>query len=249
VPPTPDGLVVSTSLADLLGVGPGDRVSIEVLEGRRPHVELPISGMVDDYMGTSAFADIDTVRRIMDEAGTLSGAYLQVDALAADDLYRTLKNTPRVAGVARSDAAIESFERTFAELIGSAQAVALLFANIIAFGVVYNGARISLAERSRELATLRVIGFTRAEISYILLGELALVTLVAVPLGLVIGYFLAVAIVVNMDTELFRMPLVLTSKTMAYSAIVITIATLLSALVVRRKLDRLDLVEVLKTRE
>jgi putative ABC transport system permease protein len=200
-------------------------------------------------MGTNAFAEIGTVRRLMGEADTLSGAYLQVDGSGAESLYTRLKNTPRVAGVARSDAAIESFEATFAELVGSAQAVALLFATIIAFGVVYNSARISLAERSRELATLRVMGFTRAEISYILLGELALLTMIAVPLGLVMGYVMSMAIVVNMDTELFRMPLVITNKTMASSAITITIATVFSALVVRRKLDRLDLVEVLKTRE
>ena len=125
----------------------------------------------------------------------------------------------------------------------------VLFAGVIAFGVVYNAARISLSERSRELASLRVLGLTRGEISFILLGELAAVTLVAVPVGLVIGYGLASLVVTAYDTEVYRFPLVVTARTYGFSSLIVLLAAALSGLAVRRKLDHLDLVEVLKTKE
>jgi putative ABC transport system permease protein len=125
----------------------------------------------------------------------------------------------------------------------------VLFSSVIAFGVVYNAARISLSERSRELASLRVLGFTRAEISLILLGELAVMLLIAVPAGLLLGYGLAALTVRAFDTELYRFPLVISARTFAFAAATTIAAALVSGLVVRRKLDRLDLVAVLKTRE
>jgi putative ABC transport system permease protein len=185
----------------------------------------------------------------MREGRNLTGAYLLVDSAAVDTLYRTLKNTPSVAGVLLKTAAIESFEATWAEMVAQIRFINMMFAAIIAFGVVYNSARISLTERSRELATLRVIGFTRAEISYILLGELAIITLIAIPFGLALGYVLAAMTVDFYNTEVWRMPLIVSSKTYAFAAVTILVATAFSSLIVRRKLDRLNLVEVLKTKE
>ena len=172
----PAGLVLSRSLADLLGVRRGDRVRMEVLEGNRPVRDVTVVDLVDEYLGTNAYMDLDALHRLMQEGRTLSGAYLQVDAGEAGELYRRLKATPRVAGVLRKRAAIESLQGTLATMMRQIQVIYVLFASVIAFGVVYNSVRISLSERGRELATLRVIGFTRAEVSYILLGEVALVT-------------------------------------------------------------------------
>ncbi len=243
------GLVLSAKLAELLHVGAGDEVTLEVLEGTRASRQVPVSGVVHEYLGTSAYMNEDALHRLLGEGQTVSGAYLQVDRVRESALYRQLKATPRVAGVLPRRAAMESFETTVAEALRKGQVVYILFATIIAFGVVYNSARISLSERSRELATLRVIGFTRAEISYVLLGELAVVTCAAVPLGLLAGYEFAAVLVRATDTEMFRLPLVVSSRSYAISAVVIAMATLISGMVVRRKLDHLDLVEVLKTRE
>ncbi len=146
-------------------------------------------------------------------------------------------------------AAVESLQATMADMMRKVQGVYVMFASIIAFGVVYNSVRISLSERSRELATLRVIGFTRGEVSYVLLGELALVTIAAVPLGLRLGYGMAAAMLPALNSEMFRIPLVISSDTYALAAMTIVVATIVSAMVVRRRLDQLDLVEVLKTRE
>ncbi len=245
----PEGLVLSTKLAEVLGAERGDTVTLEVLEGGRPVRRARVTDLVDEYIGMSAYMEIEALHRLMREGPSLSGAYLQIDEARSDELYRRLKSTPAVAGAILKSATIDSFNSTIKETMWISVFFNILFAGIIAVGVVYNAARISLSERSHELASLRVLGFTRAEISFILLGELAVLTLAAVPLGLLLGYGLAALTVTAYETEMYRVPLVVSPRVMAYSAITILTASALSGFAVRRRLDRLDLVEVLKTRE
>jgi putative ABC transport system permease protein len=249
VPLPVEGLMLSDKLAELLHVQVGDALSVEVLEGQRPVREVVVSGLVREFTGTSAYLELSALNRLMREGSTVSGAFLIVDSADGDSLYRRLKATPRVAGVTIKEAALRSLRDTMAENLLKVRFFNILFASVIAFGVVYNTARISLQERGRELATLRVIGFTRAEISFILLGELAVLTLAAIPVGLAVGYGLAALATHGMNTDLYRIPLVVDRSTFAFAATVVLTATLLSGLVVRRQLDRLDLVSVLKTKE
>lgn len=245
----PGGLVLSLKLAEVLGAKVGDLLMVEVLDGRRPARLTPVSGIVEEYMGTSAYMEIEALRRLAGEGEALSGAFLKVDSASADQLYRRLKDTPMVAGVSLKRSAIESFQKTLADTFYVMIFFNLVFSSIIAGGVVYNAARVSLSERSRELASLRVLGFTRGEISFILLGELAAVTLMAIPVGMVLGYVFAGLLVAAFNTELYRFPLVVSSRTFAYAACSVLVAAALSGLAVRRRLDHLDLVAVLKTRE
>jgi len=244
-----DGLLLSTKLAELLDVRLGDRVRVEVLEGEQPIREVPVSAMVTEYGGTNAYMDAGAMHRLLREGETLTGAFLSVQRDRMEDMYRTLKNTPRVAGVTIKEASVKSFHDTIAENLGRIRFFNILFAVVIAFGVVYNSARISLAERSRDLATLRVIGFTRAEISAILLGELAVVTLAAIPLGLVVGYLFAAWAVLGLDTEVYRVPLIIERATYGFAVAVVLAGAAISGLLVRERLDYLDLIAVLKTRE
>jgi putative ABC transport system permease protein len=244
-----DGLVLSLKLAEVLGAHVGDAITVEVLDGRREVRQVPVSGIVEEYMGTSAYMEIDAVRRLAGEGDALSGAFLKVDAARAEELYARLKDTPAVAGVSLKGTAIESFEKTLADTFYVMIFFNLVFSSVIAFGVVYNAARVSLSERSRELASLRVLGFTRGEISFILLGELASVTLMAIPIGMGLGYAFAGLLVAAFNTELYRFPLVVSTRTFAYAALSVLVAATLSGLAVRRRLDHLDLVAVLKTRE
>lgn len=245
----PDGLVLSLKLAEVLGVRAGDIVTTELLDGRRATRQTTVAAIVEEYMGTSAYMEIDALRRFASEGDTLSGAYLKVDEASVTALYRRLKATPAVAGVSMKGTAIESFEKTLADTFYVMIFFNLLFSSVIAFGVVYNAARVSLSERSRELASLRVLGFTRGEISLILLGELAAVTVMAIPIGLGLGYVFAALLVAAFNTELYRFPLVVSPRTYAYAASAVLVAATLSGLAVRRRLDHLDLVAVLKTRE
>jgi putative ABC transport system permease protein len=244
------GLVLSAKLGEVLGVRIGDSVRVEVLEGERPEVDLPVVELVSDFAGTAAYMQLDAVNRLMREGDVVSGAFVAADPGAQDSLYRELKNAPRVASVLIKGSAIQSFRETVAENLLRMRSFIIIFASVIAVGVVFNSARISLAERSRELATLRVVGFTRAEVSFLLLGELALLTALAIPLGLILGYGLAAFLIYfSYDTELFRMPLVVDRSTYGFSALVTIAAAVGSALVVRRMIDRLDLIAVLKSKE
>lgn len=243
------GLLMSEVLAATLHVEPGDEVEVEVLEGRRPTTRMVVASVVDDNMGLQAYLPIDQVRDLMSEGDTISGAYLLVDDAALSRLQSRLRLVPAVAGVALTEAMRRSFRETMAENLSVQIGINVIFAGIIAFGVVYNAARISLSERSRELASLRVLGFTRQEISLILLGELGVVTMLALPIGSLIGYGLAMLVVASVTSEVFRIPLVVRPGMVAWTWLVIGAAAVLSSLVVRRRLDHLDLVAVLKTRE
>lgn len=245
-----DGVILSAKLGELLDVAVGGQVVVEVLEGERPVRAVPVAGLLSDFEGMAAYMDIRAVNRLTRESDVLSGAFLTVDSQREEELYRTLKNSARIASVTIKGAALRSFQQTVAENLLRMRTFNIIFASIIAFGVVYNSARISLAERSRELATLRVIGFTRVEISLLLLGEFAVLTLAAIPVGLALGYGLA-ALVIHLayDTELFRIPLIVDRSTYAFAVAVTLLAALISGLIVRRMLDRLDLVAVLKSKE
>lgn len=243
------GLVLSSKLADVLGVAPGDTVIVEVLEGRRPAESVEVAATVDDILGLSAYMHIDALHRLMRESDVITGAALLIDPAAEGALARRLKDLPAVAGAGFMRAVVQSFRDTLAANMDIMIWMNVIFAGIIAFGVVYNAARVSLSERSRELASLRVLGFTRAEISLILLGELAVLTLAALPVGAVLGYGMALAIVRSVESEVYRFPLVITRQAIAWAFLTVIAAALVSGLIVRRRLDRLDLIAVLKVRE
>jgi putative ABC transport system permease protein len=245
----PSGVVLSLTLANVLGVRPGDEISLEVLEGQRPTRRVQVTGLVDDIMGLSAYMDITALHHMMREGDVANSALLLIDHAQEVELASELKTTPAVAGAGFKRAVLQSFRDVMAANMSVSIFINLIFAGIIAFGVVYNAARVSLSERSRELASLRVLGFTRAEISLILMGELALLTLVALPVGGLFGYSLSAAIVGMIDSEVYRFPLYVSRQAVALSFLGIIAATIFSGLVVRRKLDHLDLVAVLKIRE
>ena len=244
-----NGLVLTSGLAEILDVQAGDTISVEVLVGNRPVRQVPVRGVVQQFMGLTAYMEINALRRLLREGPTLSAGYLTVDTAQLAGLLRRVKLTPAVAGTGLKAAVIESFNETFGQNLGTMIFFNVLFASIIAFGVVYNAARVSLAERSRELASLRVMGFTRREISAILLGELGVLALLALPLGLLAGYGLSSLVVKALQTELYALPFTANPQTYAWCALTILGATAISGLIVRRKLDHLDLLEVLKAKE
>jgi putative ABC transport system permease protein len=244
-----DGVLLTHTLAELLQVRPGEWVTVEVLEGSRPRRAVRVVGTVDELIGLNAYMNRQALHTLLREAGALSGALLQVDSDQLPRLYRELKRMPAVSGVALREVALRSFENTVARNMGIFTWIMVGFSCTVAFAIVYNAARIALSERGRELASLRVLGFTRREVAVLLLGEQALLTLASVPIGFWLGYRLCRALISQFPTEMFRMPLALDLASYGFALLVLLIASSLSALLVRRRLDRLDLVEVLKTRE
>ena len=248
--PLPDrGVLLTRELAERLQVNLGDVLDVQVLDERRLDTRLPVAGFVDETVGMQAYMEIDAVNRLLREGPRATGARLLIDPADRDRVYQQIKEMPRVAGATLRTAAYDMFDETFAQMRLITVSIMVAFASVIATGVVYNSARVLLADRSRELASLRVMGFTRVEISWILLGELAVQILLAIPLGCWLGYVLASGIVSTIDAELFRFPLIISPRTYAFASTVVLLVGTVTALVVRRKLDHLDLVEVLKTRE
>ena len=249
VAPPREGVVLTERLAEILGVDAGDRLIVEVLEGERPRRRVTVVGTVDELFGMNAYMEARSLHRLMREQGSWSGAYLRVDDAAAPALHAELKRMPAVAGASSRLAMLQSFDDTLAKSLGIFTSVLVFFASVIACAVVYNSARIALSERGRELASLRVLGFTRGEISVSLLGEQAILTVLAIPVGFWIGRVLCTQIAGAYQWESFRMPVVLTLRTHVFATATIFAAALASGVMVRRRLDRLDLVAVLKTRE
>jgi putative ABC transport system permease protein len=222
---------------------------MEVLEGQRPVREVPVSGLVDEPVGLSAWMNIDALNSLMREGGSMSGAFLRVDPQQAPRLYALLKRTPAVSSITVRQATLKSFQDTIAESMAISTTMMVVLACTLAFGMVYNGMRIAVSERARELASLRVLGFERGEVRAILLGKEGLLTLAAIPVGWALGAAICVLVVRAIASDLFRLPLVVTSQTLAISAAVVAGASLVTALAVARLLAKFDLVETLKTGE
>jgi putative ABC transport system permease protein len=243
------GVVLTRALADVLGVQVGQWVTIEVLDGARPVRDVPVTALVDEPVGVGAYMDLHALGTLLREDRAFTGAYLRVDPARAPGLYDRLKRTPAVRSVAIRDAVIASFREILDRSLVISTMINALFACVIAFGVAYNGARIALSERGNELASLRVLGFTRREVAVILMGEQGVLTLAGIPLGCVLGVGVCWLLARRLTTELYRVPLVLTPSTFVFASGVIVLAALVSGMLVRRRLDRLDLIAVLKTRE
>jgi putative ABC transport system permease protein len=243
------GIILSEALAEALAVRPGDGVTVEFLEGARRTVVLPVSGLSVGYVGLGAAMEITALNRAMGEGAVISGVALQVDVARQDAFFAAAKATPKTGFVAVTALTVARFKETLAENITVMITVYVGLAAIIAIGVVYNFARIALSEQGRELASLRVLGFTRAEVAAIIFGELATVVLLAQPFGWLIGYFIALGMVQAFSSDLYRVPFVIGPEVYVAASLVVCAAALASAWAVRRRINSLDMVEVLKTRE
>jgi putative ABC transport system permease protein len=245
----PAGLVLGTYLAAKLGVGVGDDVWVDVLEDKRPSGYVRVADVFETTIAMPAYMDLEALSRWLDVRPLADYLNVLVDSGAEPLLFAELKEMPAISAIMLRQAAIDAFYDTLGEHILVFIGIFTGFAAALGFGVAYNSTRIALSERGRELATLRVLGFTRGEISYILLGEVALLILAALPLGCLAGRALTVVIARAFDTELFRMPLVVDASTYGVGVAFALLATAASAVLVGRRVRRLDLIRVLKTRE
>jgi len=249
VPLPADGLLLSSKLAELMGVRVGDELDVHVLTGRKQQFRAPVAAVVQEYLGAFAYADIRRLSRWVDEELAMTSAVLKVDPQRSAQLGRELKELPAVAAVSVKARTLENFKATLATSQAIMNLTLTIFAGVITFGVVYNAARISLSERQRELGSMRVLGFTHGEVSQVLIGENLLLTIAALPAGLALGIGFSWLLSVVYDTDLFRFPFIVRPDSMLYTALTVLGFTLLANLAVRRRIRGLDFVEVLKARE
>jgi len=243
------GLVLATKLAEKLGVTVGDRVELRLLEGARPRLSLPVAGLVETHIAMPAYAALGPLNRAIGEGAVFEYAQLLVDPAEEGALLEALTGLPGLSFFTIKREALRTLHETLGEIILIFSGFFVAFAGSLAVGVLYNALRVALSERGRELATLRVLGFRRGEVAYVLLGEAALLTVLALPLGCVMGRGLVWLISEAFETELYRLPFVIGYPAYGTAVIVVLGAALVSGLLVGRRLRRLDLIAVLKTRE
>jgi putative ABC transport system permease protein len=243
------GVMLTRKLAEILGVGVGDQVEVEIREGDRAVRSVPVAALIDESFGLQGHMRLAQLRSLLREAPMVSEVLLRLDPSAYADVQQRLKELPAIASVTRRDNVAQQFQEQSGDMMTTFTVILTLFAAIIAIGVVYNNARVALSMRERDLASLRVLGFTRMEISAILLGELSVQLILAIPVGLVFGTLLAHAMMTSMDAETYRFAVIISARTYTFATVVALASGLVSALLVRRKLDQLDLIGVLKTRE
>ncbi len=244
-----EGIVLSTTLARVLQAEVGDTITAEVREGRRPVLQIPVVAVADSLLGSPAYMNMRALNRTLKEPDRVSGAFLRIDSAAQATVFETIKDMPGVAGIALKADMRASIQRMMDSGMGMMRFIMLGIAGIVTFGIVYNSARIAYAERLRDLASLRVIGFSRGETAFVLLGELGLVTLAALPLGAVMGYGMAAAVSAAFSTEVYSIPLMFDAHSVGSAALAVLIASVISGWLVKRDLDRIELVSALKTRE
>ncbi len=244
-----DGLILSEALADALGVGRGDLVTLEVLEGARPTLTLAVRDISVGYVGLGATMDIAALNRLMGEGALVSGVNLMIDQSRDKAFFAAAKAAPKTEMITVSALMLTRFKETLAENITVMITVYVTLASIIAVGVVYNFSRIALSEQGRELASLRVLGFTNHEVAAVLFGELAAIVLLAQPLGWLIGHGIGLVMVAAFSSDLYRVPFVIGREVFATASLIVLAAALASAIAIRRRINRLDMIEVLKTRE
>ena len=249
IAPREDGAILGAALARILQIAPGDLLSVEMRHGRQEVLDLPVVGIAETRLGAPAYMELDAMNRAIGEPGRVSGAYLRIDPAHAEAIYAALSDMPLVAGVSVKEDSRAAFERIMNQGAGAVRYVMAVIAGVITFGVVYNAARIAYAERARDLASLRVVGFTRAEVSFVLLGELVVVTLLAIPIGTGFGFGLAWAVSAAFSNDIYQISAWPDPPSIGSAAAAVLAAAAFSGWVVRRQIDKADLVLALKTRE
>lgn len=244
-----EGVILASALADILDISPGETLTVDVREGRQPALNIPVTGIAETLLGSPAFMELEALNRALGEPNRVSGAYLRIDAAHGESIYRQLKDMPTVAGVSLKSDARNALQKMMDTGAGAMRFIMVAIAAIITFGVVYNFARIAYAEHARDLASLRVIGFTRGETAFVLLGELAAVTLLALPLGATLGYFLSFGIAAGFSTDLYQIPPVFSPGSYGTAVLAVVTAAVTSGWLVKRDIDRADMIIALKTGE
>jgi putative ABC transport system permease protein len=241
--------VLTPALASKLKVKAGEILTVEVRTGRQPVLQIPVTAVAESLLGSPSYMDLNALNLALREPNRVTGAFLTIDQNRAQEIYTKLKDMPTVAGVSLKSQAEGALQKQMDTGAGAIRYVMGAITFLITFGIVYNAARIAYAERSRDLASLRVIGFTKGEAAFVLLGELAIVTLIALPVGSVLGYYMSFGIAAGFSSELYQIPAVFDPASYGFAALVVIGAAVASGWLVKRDIDRAELVSALKTRE
>ncbi|SFJ92337.1 ABC transporter permease [Celeribacter neptunius] len=243
------GLLITTRVAEVLGLRPGDQVEVEFMTGRRETYWLTVSGITEQFLGLGAYMSREAMARLTRTEPQISVANVSLDPRQDMAFNTAIKEVPMISGAVRVTDMKASFAATVDENISIMNGLFSIVAILITVGLTYNSARIQLSERARELASLRILGFSNWEVSFVLVGEIMLIAALAQPLGWLIGYGLGELMAASFSSDLYSIPMVLPPAAYARASLVVLATSFVSVMLVRRRIDRLDLVSVMKTRE
>lgn len=236
-------------MAQKLGIKTGSQIQMEVLEGNRKKIVVRVDGLVEELLGQGAYMDLLAVNRLLGEGESINLIALRTDAKEESNLLSRLKEVPKISGISTREGSLKVFSDTMARSTLATTVILFVFAAVISIGVVYNTAMISLSERIFELGSLRILGFTKEEVFRILAGELGFEILASLPIGCVLGYSCAYLLMNTVETEGFKIPLIISYRTYVI-AIFTTLGTaVLSYFILYSKIKTMDLLSVLKIRE
>ncbi len=247
--PRPGGLMMAERLATELELQIGDTVEVEFMGGRRETHEMTVTGLIQQYFGLGAYADMEFLDAQLRRSPQITVANVILDESRILDLHAAVQDTPALSGLVLLTDSRRSFQETLSQNVLVINSIYGIIAVLITIGVAYNGARIQLSERARELASLRILGFSRGEVSAVLIGETMLLALIAQPIGWLMGIWISTAMSNSFTSDLYAIPLVLEPSVFATASLVVLITSFVSVMLVRRRIDRMNLVSVMKTRE
>jgi putative ABC transport system permease protein len=223
-------------------------VQVELLEQLKTR-SVVVAATIDEMTSPNAYMELGALGRLIGEDAQANAVYLRLAGRETPELLAALREMARVGSVASRAAMLETYDRMMARSFRINTTVIVIFATVIAVGVVYNGARIALSERGRELASLRVLGFTTREVGRLLLGEQGIVALLALPIGWLLGWLFGGYLVRAFESEHYQVPFVSRAGTYVFASLVVVAASAVAGALMYRRAARLDLVAVLKTRE
>lgn len=247
IPIVETGIILASALAEKLQVGVGDDLTLKIRSGARPTLNIKVAAITETLVGSPVYMRLASLNKILDQGELISGVYIKMDKSQQAAIYDELKSTPYILAVSITADAKAAFKKIMDTGAGAVRYVMAIIAFVITFGIVFNSAKIAFAEGGRDLACLRSIGYTKGEAAYVLLGELAIVTLVSLPIGCVLGYYLSFATATAFSTDLYKIPAEVNFESFFLASLAVVVATIVSGWLVKRNIDKIDLVSVLKS--
>jgi putative ABC transport system permease protein len=243
------GILLSRFFREEWGLRPGESVELEVLEGDARTFHVPVAGFTDDLVGLSASMRIEELWRLMSESPDYNLVTLLVDPRRSSEVYVALKEMPLAVAVHLKSALYRGFEESMGGIMDVMSAVLMSFSLVIALGIIFNSVQSSFSERSWELASLRILGFTRGSVYWMLMSEIILQVLSSLLPGCLLGHAVMKGVMMAVQTEQFMFPLVILPSSYALGVLSVLTALAVSGLIVRRSMGRLSLTQALKARE
>ncbi len=242
-----EGILLTEGLAESLGVKRGDMLTIEALNKPGIERQVTVKGLVEEYMGGSGFMELDVLNGVLQEGSTINNALINL-RYNSGNFVRDIEGMAYVQSVREPDDMVKQYNE-YMGLMYAYIGVIITLSCIMGFAIIYNTTTISIMERKRELASLRIMGFTNKKVSELIFNENTAVSVMGLIVGMPLGRFMGVQMLNYVPEDMMSLPLVIFPKTYVLAAVTVALFVILAQMANMRRISRMDLVEVMKSRE